>query len=177
MGPLFFEKSMNPTVLKLTELAERIAGHKGLRVYDLELFGSGRGKTLRIFIDRIGTEKVSLEDCSEFSKALSLVLDVEDPIDGAYNLEVSSPGIERELKKPWHYEQSVGRSVAFSLFQPLGQILPQIEQQYASRKKLTGTLTSFQDQKLDIEFEGKMLKVPLETVAKAHWVFDFGKKQ
>jgi ribosome maturation factor RimP len=117
---------MNSTVLKLTELAERIASHKGLKVYDLELFGSGRGKTLRIFIDRADvTEKVSLEDCSEFSKALSLILDVEDPIDGAYNLEVSSPGIERELKKPWHYEQSVGKSVAVSLFKPLGQILPQ----------------------------------------------------
>ncbi len=168
---------MNPTVTKLTELAERIAGHKGLRIYDLELFGSGRGKTLRIFIDRTDTEKVSLEDCSEFSKALSLVLDVEDPIDGAYQLEVSSPGIERELKRPWHYEQSVGKSVAFSLFRPLGQIVPEIEQQFASRKKLTGVITSFGEQQLDIEFEGKMLKVPLETIAKAHWVFDFGKKQ
>jgi ribosome maturation factor RimP len=168
---------MNPTVTKLTELAERIAGHKGLKIYDLELFGSGRGKTLRIFIDRADPEKVSLEDCSEFSKALSLVLDVEDIIDGAYNLEVSSPGIERDLKKPWHYQESVGKLVALSLFRPLGQIVPQIEQQYASRKKLTGMITSFQDQQLGVEFEGKMLTVPLETVAKAHWVFDFGKKQ
>lgn len=168
---------MNPTVSKLTELAERIAGHKGLRIYDLELFGSGRGKTLRIFIDRMEPEKVSLEDCSEFSKALSLVLDVEDLIDGAYNLEVSSPGIERELKKPWHYEQSVGKSVALSLFRPLGQIIPTIEPQFASRKKLTATITSFEGEQLDVEFEGKNLKVPLETVAKAHWVFDFGKKQ
>lgn len=168
---------MNSTILKLTELAERVAGHKGLKVYDLELFGSGRGKTLRIFIDRADSEKVSLDDCSEFSKALSLMLDVEDPIDGTYNLEVSSPGIERELKKPWHYEQSVGKSVAFSLYKPLGQILPEIEQHLASRKKLTGTVTGFQDQQLDIDFEGKMLKVPLDTVAKAHWVFDFGKKQ
>ncbi len=168
---------MNPTVTKLMELAERIAGHKALRIYDLELFGSGRGKTLRIFIDRTGEEKVSLEDCSEFSKALSLMLDVEDLIDGAYNLEVSSPGIERDLKKPWHYEQSVGKLVALSLFRPLGQIIPEIEQQFASRKKLTGTITSYQDQQLGVEFEGKMLTVPLETVAKAHWVFDFGKKQ
>lgn len=168
---------MNPTVTKLTELAERIAGHKGLKIYDLELFGAGRGKTLRIFIDRSGEEKVSLEDCSEFSKALSLVLDVEDLIDGAYNLEVSSPGIERDLKKPWHYQESVGKMVALSLFRPLGQIIPEIEQQYASRKKLTGTITSFQEQQLGFEFEGKMLTVPLETVAKAHWVFDFGKKQ
>ncbi len=168
---------MNPTVTKLTELAERIAGHKGLKIYDLELFGAGRGKTLRIFIDRTGEEKVSLEDCSEFSKALSLVLDVEDLIDGAYNLEVSSPGIERDLKKPWHYQESVGKMVALSLFRPLGQIIPEIEQQYASRKKLTGTITSFQEQQLGFEFEGKMLTVPLETVAKAHWVFDFGKKQ
>lgn len=168
---------MNPTVTKLTALAEQIAGHKGLRLYDLELFGSGRGKTLRIFIDRSDSEKVSLDDCSEFSKALSLVLDVEDPIDGTYNLEVSSPGIERDLKKPWHFEQSLGKLVAFSLYRPLGQIMPDIEPQYMSRKKLTGTLVKFEETQLTIEFEGKTLKVPLDTVAKAHWVFDFGKKQ
>jgi ribosome maturation factor RimP len=167
---------MSMTLQKIVELAEQVAQHKGLKVYDLVFFGSGRGKTLRIFIDRPGAG-VSLEDCSEFSKALSLLLDVEDPIDDAYNLEVSSPGIERELKKDWHYAESVGKTVAFNLNQPLSTIVPQIDKGLASRKKLTGVLKSLNDQNLEIEFEGKTLNVPLSNVSKAHWVFDFSKKQ
>ena len=168
---------MNTTFEKVVRLAEQVAEHKGLKVYDLDLFGSGRGKTLRIFIDRKDSEKVSLDDCSEFSKALSLLLDVEDPIEGHYNLEVSSPGVERELKKDWHYAESVGKTVAFNLNQPLSTIVPGVEQGLASRKKLTGVLKSMKDANLEIEFEGKTLNVPLGNVSKARWVYDFSKKQ
>jgi len=165
---------MSGALQKVVQLAEQVAEHKGLVVYDLDLFGSGRGKTLRIFIDRKGTETaVSLNDCSEFSNALSLLLDVEDPIEGHYNLEVSSPGIERELKKDWHFEKSVGKIVSFNLNQPLSAVHPDIEVGLASRKKLTGTLKSMHDKNLEIEFEGRTLSVPLSTVSKAHWVFDF----
>jgi ribosome maturation factor RimP len=173
MGPLFFEFFMSIALQKVVQLAEQVAEHKGLKVYDLDLFGAGRGKTLRVFIDRLGTEGVSLNDCSEFSNALSLLLDVEDPIDGHYNLEVSSPGIERELKKEWHYDQSIGKMVSFNLNQPLSAIHPEIEQGLASRKKLTGVLKAKQQQNLEIEFEGRTLNVPLSSVSKAHWVFDF----
>lgn len=164
---------MSITLQKVIQLADQVAEHKGLRVYDLDLFGSGRGKTLRIFIDRMGPEGVSLNDCSEFSNALSLLLDVEDPIDGHYNLEVSSPGIERELKQDWHYEQSIGKMVSFNLNQPLATIVPEVELGLASRKKLTGVLKSMKDKNLEIEFEGRTLNVPMSTVSKARWVFDF----
>lgn len=161
---------------KITALAEQVAEHKGLRIYDLELFGSGRGKTLRIFIDRKDKQGVSLDDCQEFSKGLSLILDVEDPIDGNYALEVSSPGIERELKKDWHYAESVGQKVAFNLNEPLISIQPDVDPQFATRKKITGVLKAMQGEKLEIEFEGVTLAVPRRNVAKAHWVFDYGKK-
>lgn len=168
---------MNSDLQKIVQLADQVAGQLGLRIYDLSLFGSGQGKTLRIFIDRTGPdEKITLDDCSNFSKGLSELLDTEDPIDGAYNLEVSSPGIERELKKEWHYSESVGKTVAFNLNQPLSRIVTDIEPAMASRKKLTGVLKSMQGEKLEIEFEGKTFNVPLSNVAKAHWVYDFGKK-
>jgi len=167
---------MSAALQKVVQLADQVAEHKGLRVYDLQLFGSGRGKTLRIFIDRRDSDKISLDDCSEFSKALGLLLDVEDPIDGNYNLEVSSPGIERELKKDWHYKESVGKTVSFNLNQPLSKIMPAVQQRDASRKKLTGVIKSLENENLEIDFEGQTLNVPLSNVSKAHWVFDFGKK-
>lgn len=164
---------MSIALQKVIQLAEQVAEHKGLKLYDLDLFGAGRGKTLRIFIDRSGPEGVSLNDCSEFSNALSLLLDVEDPIDGHYNLEVSSPGLERDLKKDWHYEASVGKLVSFNLNQPLSTIVPEVEQGLASRRKLTGVLKSMVDKNLEIEFEGRTVSVPLSSVSKARWVFDF----
>lgn len=168
---------MKQNLDKLLELAEQVAGHKGLRVYDLELSGGGNGKILRVYIDKPGSNGVSLDDCSEFSNAYSLILDVEDAVEGHYNLEVSSPGIERDLKKTWHYAESVGETVSVSLREPLMKLHPNIEQQFASRKKITGLVKSLKEDVLEVEFEGRSITLPMQYVVKAHVVYDFSKKQ
>ncbi|MBI5641237.1 MAG: ribosome maturation factor RimP [Nitrospirae bacterium] len=92
---------------KLLNLAGSIAGQQAVSVVDIELAGSMRRLIVKIFIDKAGG--VTLEDCERFSRALSAVLDVEDPIRTAYVLEVSSPGLDRPLKSLKDFEASIGK--------------------------------------------------------------------
>ena len=105
----------NPTLLfymedikgKISELAGSVAADYGVDVVDIEFAGSMRRLTVRIFIDKTGG--VTLDDCALFSRAVSAVLDVEDPIKSSYVLEVSSPGLDRPLKRLRDFEMSVGK--------------------------------------------------------------------
>ena len=95
-------------------LAVRIAGSYGLELFDLQFRREGRGMVLRVQIDRPGAaataeESVSVEDCARVSRDLSAVLDVEDVIPVAYTLEVSSPGLDRPLRRPADYDRFAGR--------------------------------------------------------------------
>lgn len=161
---------------KITFLAESVATNNGVRLYDLELIGAGNGKILRIYIDKDDPAGVSLEDCSNVSKGMSLLLDVEDPINGSYNLEVSSPGLERVLKQKWHYERSVGKEISIQLNQQLGKINSDVPAAMANRKKLLGVLVASKENELEIDIgvESK-LKLSMENVVKAHWVFNYEK--
>lgn len=91
-------------------LAENIAAEQGLVVYDLVFRRSGPRWKLQLFLDRPGAG-VSLDDCEQVSRRLSRELDLQDPIPHAYDLEVSSPGIERVLRVPEHWVQAVGQHI------------------------------------------------------------------
>lgn len=167
---------MDKPLEKIEEMAEKVANHKDLRLYDLELSGGSQGRVLRIFIDKKAKgDTVSLDDCSEFSKALSLLLDVEDPFDGKYHLEVSSPGVERRLKKSWHYEDSVGEEVELQLNESLSQIVSSVAAKHSNRKKLKGQLRSVTSDVLSVAFEQEELNIPLNRISKAKVVFNFTK--
>jgi len=88
-------------------LAEDIAVSMGFAVEDVELAGSARKPTLRVVIDREGGVRIS--DCEALSREISAVLDVEDLFPGPYNLEVSSPGLDRPLKKPADFKKQTGK--------------------------------------------------------------------
>jgi len=92
---------------KIAVLAESIAEQHGVRVYDVEIVGHARNPFVRVYVDK--EQGVSLEECAKFSRSLSALIDVEDPIPTAFVLEVSSPGLDRQLKKLKHYEQSRGK--------------------------------------------------------------------
>jgi ribosome maturation factor RimP len=92
---------------KITELAGSVAREYGVRLVDIELAGGVRRPTVKIFIDKEGG--VTLDDCERVSRAVSAVLDVEDPIRTPYLLEVSSPGLDRPLKGLDDFESSVGK--------------------------------------------------------------------
>jgi len=92
---------------KISGLAGSVAAEYGVEVVDIEFAGSMRRLTVRIFIDKTGG--VTLDDCALFSRAVSAVLDVEDPIKSSYVLEVSSPGLDRPLKRLRDFEMSAGK--------------------------------------------------------------------
>jgi ribosome maturation factor RimP len=179
---------------KLTHLASEIAQREGCELYDLEVVGGGGNRVVRITIDR--EPGVSIDDCANVSRGLNLILDVEDLIPGgAYQLEVSSPGIERALRTPRHYQRAIGQRVQVKCFETLGSLkaLVALDQPTPAEAKVLqhwGTQKSFEAQLLGIEgsmvsFEIKMpegkakdassrslvVQVALDKIAKAHTVF------
>jgi len=97
-------------------LVEPVVKNLGFRLFDVE-FKPERGWVLRIIIDREGG--VTIRDCEEVSRKLSALLDVEDLIPFSYTLEISSPGLTRELEKPEHYAFFRGRLVRMILREPV----------------------------------------------------------
>lgn len=104
------------TVATVTAIVKPIAERLGLILWDVRFVKEGASWYLRIFIDKPGG--VTLDDCEAMSRAVDEPLDEADPISQAYFLEVSSPGIERELTRPEHFEAMKGRDVSVHLFRP-----------------------------------------------------------
>ncbi len=106
---------------QIRAFAEEVAVREGCRLYDLE-FHEGPNRTLRIFIDK-QPGGVTLEDCVNVSRGLNLRLDVEDAIPGGrYELEVSSPGLERKLTQLWHFSGAIGQTVQLRYRDAAGDI-------------------------------------------------------
>lgn len=99
------------------QLAVPLAQELGVCLWDVAFEKEGAGWYLRYFIDQEGG--VDLDTCEAFSRRISDILDREDPIDQSYCLEVGSPGIERKLTKPWHFEKYTGSRVLVRLIRPV----------------------------------------------------------
>lgn len=98
---------------RLTDLIAPVVASLGCELWGLEYLTQGRYTTLRIFID--GPNGVSLDDCEKVSRQISSVMDVEDPIEGEYTLEVSSPGLDRPLYTEAQYARYIGETVNLRL--------------------------------------------------------------
>lgn len=109
----------NNTVTAVTKIVKPIAERLGLILWDVRFVKEGASWYLRVFIDK--ESGVTLDDCEAMSRAISDPLDQADPIDQAYFLEVSSPGIERELTRPEHFEAMKGRDVSVNLYRPTAE--------------------------------------------------------
>ena len=101
-------------VEKVREIAGRVAADRGLEIFDIQFRREAPGMVLRIQIDRPGPaasaeDSVSVDDCAHVSRDLSAILDVEDVVPTAYTLEVSSPGLDRPLRRPDDYRRFAGR--------------------------------------------------------------------
>lgn len=148
---------------KVRRIAEPLAAQEGLELVEVEL-GSGPGGTvLRLFIDKQGG--VTHDDCSSISHAVSGALDVEDPIDGAYDLEVSSPGLDRPLRTPEHFARAAGQKVRVKTFGPV----PELE----NRKTFVGVLQGFDDGKVAVDVDGKLFRIPHALISKANVEYTF----
>jgi ribosome maturation factor RimP len=172
---------------KIRAAAERVARSEGLEIVDVE-WKVGKQRFLRVYIDRtpeptarisdaageLGPAdvvhdpypKISHSDCERVSQQLSVILDVEDLIPGpGYMLEVSSPGMDRALKKPADFERFRGRLAKISTSEPVGEA-----------KFFEGRLAGFADGKVRMELKGKearTVELPLEAIRKANLVVEF----
>jgi ribosome maturation factor RimP len=139
---------------KITELADSIAGQYAVDIVDVELAGSSRKPLIRIFIDK--ENGVTLDDCGKFSRALSALLDVEDPIPTSYILEVSSPGLDRPLKGMTDFERSIGKLVRIVT-------RTKIDEQYV----FTGRLTRVEGENIILSFDDKEMEIPFDQISRA----------
>ena len=133
----------------------------GYEFWGLEYI-QGRGATLRIFIDRDSDEGVSVDDCALVSHQVSGVLDVEDPIPGEYNLEVSSPGMDRPLFTLEQWSRYIGEDIQIRLLAPV-----------AGKRRLTATLTAIEGDEVLLDVKGEALRVPFAQVDRATLVAKF----
>ena len=131
----------------------------GYELIDLEANVGGKGGVIRLFIDK--PEGIDLEDCEKVSLAVSALLDVEDPIPGNYNLEVSSPGLDRKLTKIEHFQRFTGETVKVQMRFPI-----------EGRKRFRGTLVSSNDEKIVVEVDGEPHSLPMATIDTARLVPD-----
>ncbi|MBS1126267.1 MAG: ribosome maturation protein RimP [Nitrospirae bacterium] len=139
---------------KIQELADSIAGQFAVDIVDVELSGSSRKPLIRIFIDK--ENGVTLDDCGKFSRALSALLDVEDPIPTSYVLEVSSPGLDRPLKVMRDFERSIGKLVRIVT-------RTKIDGQYV----FTGRLTRVEGEHIILSFDDKEMEIPFDQISRA----------
>ncbi len=112
------------------ELLKPITDRLGLEIYDVEYVKEGNERYLRAYIDKEGG--VNIQDCEDVSRVYSDVLDEEDPIPEAYILEVSSPGLGRQLKKERHFAKSIGKEVEVRLYEDMD-----------GRREYAGVLTAY----------------------------------
>lgn len=144
------------------QLAQPICEQLGLQLWDVEFKKEGAGYVLRIFIDK--EDGVDIDDCEKVSRAMDEPLDREDYIDESYCLEVSSPGLERALRLPWHYEAFTGQLVDVKLYRKLD-----------GEKALTGTLKEYREDGTVVleRQDGSTVELPAKDRAGVKVHFDF----
>ncbi len=175
---------------KIAKMAAEVAAREGCEVYDFEFVGSGGGRILRVYLDKAGGGGVSIDDCSNVSRGLNLLLDVDDVVPGgAYNLEVSSPGLERVLRTPQHFVRAVGGRAQVKSFESFADLNPGLDEALRAKlgkaKQLEGTIRGVEGEGdaasllFDAENGGHVIaiKVPLKKITKANTVFVFEKQE
>lgn len=135
------------TVSKVSEIITPFAEELGLDIWDVRFVKEGTDWYLRIFIDKDGG--VSIEDCVDLTHAITKPLDEADPISQSYLLEVSSPGVERELVTDAHFEKYIGADVMLRLIRPIDKV-----------RDFKGRLIEYKDLQITIELaDGEELTV------------------
>jgi ribosome maturation factor RimP len=139
----------------LIALLKPVVEGLGVELWELE-YVPGRGNgLLRLYID--SEEGVTLDDCERVSRAVSELLDVEDPVPGHYTLEVSSPGLERPLRTAAHFARHVGERVFVELAEPV-----------AARRRFKGLLVAAGGDLIEVEVDGRRHELPIAGIRKAH---------
>jgi ribosome maturation factor RimP len=145
---------------KLTELLRPAVEETGKSLLGIEYISAGNNSILRLFIDH--ENGIDVDDCAEVSRQVGALLDVEDPISSEYNLEVSSPGVDRPLFDISHFQAVIGEIVNIKLSIPLN-----------GRRKFKGPLVAIENNNLIIEVDSIDYEMPIGNVDKANLVAKF----
>lgn len=144
----------------LTALLEPVIEGLGYECVGIEYNPHPKHGLLRIYIDR--PEGIVLDDCSKVSHQVSGLLDVEDPIPGEYQLEISSPGADRPLFKKSHFQRFIGKTVRVQLYAPVQQ-----------RKKITGVIQGVDGDNIQLAEGEHIFAVPFDMISKARLVPEY----
>lgn len=153
---------MTGTVDRLWQTIEPYVAEEGIELDDLEIVGSGRASIVRITID--AKDAVDVDRIARISRSVSRMLDEDDPLDGSYTLEVTSPGLERKLRRPRHYEKSIGREVKVKTVREIG-----------GANNHRGTLVAAGGDEFVIDVAGEPRSIAYDDVASAQTVFAWEK--
>lgn len=147
---------------ELNELVKPLVESLGYEFVGLEYNPNPKHSVLRVYIDC--ERGVTVDDCETVSRELAALFDVKDPIKGHYNLEISSPGLDRPLFTPEHFSRFSGSDVKISLYAPQD-----------GRRKLKGRILGSQGSIVSIEQDGVELRLAFDNIAKARLVPDYEK--
>ena len=145
---------------QVQSLLEPIIVNLGYELYDVMYVKEGKDYYLRVFIDK--ESGITIEDCEKVNEVINDVLDEEDLIPDSYFLEVSSPGLERLLRKEKHFFKNIGKEVVVKLYRPMNK-----------KRDFIGILKSFENDKITLKVEKETLIFELKDIVSVNTVFNF----
>jgi ribosome maturation factor RimP len=153
---------MDATVRRVWQLAAPLAEREGMEIVEIEFRREGgrSGRVLRLYLDKEGGP--NMDDLGRMSRALGDVLDAEDAVDGAYTLEVSSPGINRPLTRPEHFSRFVGKRIRVRTREMIG-----------GRRSFLGILGKVVEDRIILIQDGTEFQIPFSTIEKSNYEHDW----
>lgn len=145
---------------KVEQLIEKTINELGYELYDVEYAKEGKDYFLRILIDK--NEGIDLNDCEKVNDAVNPILDAADYIKEQYFLEISSPGIERTLRKDKHLKQNIGEKVEIKLFKPINK-----------QKNIIGILKDYNAEQIEIETSEEVCKIDRKNISVIKTVYEW----
>ncbi|MFC1775753.1 ribosome maturation factor RimP [Pseudomonadota bacterium] len=150
------------SVRKLNELMQPLVEELGYEFVGLEYNSNPKHAVLRIYIDH--ERGIGIDDCEVVSRETAALLDVKDPIRSQYNLEVSSPGLDRPLFRSEHYREFIGFAVQINVFAPLD-----------GRRKFSGPILNADEKSVTIDQDGSEVTLEIDNIVKARLIPDYEK--
>lgn len=153
-------EELKRVIEKVTAIAEPLLDAEGMELVDIEYRREQMGWVLRLFIDK--EQGITLDDCTNINRELGNLLDVKDPVPHSYHLEISSPGLNRPLKKEKDFLQFKGKKVRIKTAHPIG-----------NRKNFVGILSDYKAGTIYVSTDQGSFVIPYEEVVKANLEWEF----
>lgn len=150
-------------IKRVEEIAQEACSNYGVALYDVEMKTASKGLVVIVYITRVSG--VSVEDCRAISKKISAQLDEEDLIEARHYLEVSSPGLERDLKLKKHYKSAINEKVKISFHDDNGKTV-----------NILGYLREVLPDEIVVEIDEETYSIPFSQIKKARTYFDYKKE-